>query len=57
MLDFMKEILSEDLQRCSRHDRGGTKGERQSRGSGESVEVPHHLTDYLRKKFQKEITG
>ena len=64
VLEFLKDILSDDLPRDGRYDRGrrgggrgGRGGGRQDRGSGGHVEVPQQLSEYQRKRFLKEIKG
>ena len=62
VLDFLKDILSDDLQRGGRHDRGGRGGERwgggrQDRVRGGEMEVPQQLNEHQRRKFLKEIKG
>ena len=63
MLDFLNDIVSDDLQRRNRYDgggrggRGGRDGGRQGWGDGGKVELPSQLDDHQRKKFLKEIKG
>ena len=66
VLEFMKDILFDDLQRGNRHGGGGRGGRFGGRGrgareqsseGGERPAVPHRLNDFQRKKFLKEIKG
>ena len=55
MLDFLKEILSNDWQ-AGGHYRGGGGSRGGGRGGGRG-EIPDSLIEFQRKKFLKEIKG